>query len=525
MALLRSFATVGGLTGVSRVLGLVRDILIAQAVGTEDVADAFFVAFRLPNMFRRIFAEGAFNAAFVPLFARRLEQEGRPAAKRFAEEAMSLLISVLLPFLLLAMVAMPWLMLVLAPGFIPDTPKFDLTVDLARITFPYLLFMALVALLSGVLNSLYRFAAAAAAPVLLNVFFICALVAVLPFTGFAGHVMAWAVAAAGAAQFLALIWASAREGMALRLPRPRLTPGSKDLLRLMLPGVISASALQINLVVGTIIASQQAGAVSFLYYADRVYQLPLGLIGIAFGVVLLPDLARKLRSGAAAAAMATMNRGLELGMLLTLPAAVALAVIAEPIVIVLFERGALTREGSEAIAWALVAFAFGLPSFVLAKILQPAFFAREDTKTPLKFALVSVAANIVLSLLLFLPLKHVGIALATTIAGWLNCFLLAGRLRSSAFLVLDERCRRRLPRIFLAALAMGLALWGLSMPLTPWFDGGTLVRLAGLGILVTAGLAAFALATLALGGSSLQDMRALLKRPKADGAAPADDAS
>lgn len=512
MALLRSFATVGGLTGVSRIFGLVRDILIAQAVGTEAVADAFFVAFRLPNMFRRIFAEGAFNAAFVPLFARRLEVDGRSAAKRFAEEAMSLLIAVLLPFLLLAMVAMPWLVLVLAPGFIPDTPKFDLTVDLARVTFPYLLFMALVALLSGLLNSLYRFAAAAAAPILLNVFFILALIFVLPFTGHAGQVMAWAVAAAGAAQFLALIWASAREGMALRLPRPRLTPGSKELLRLMLPGVISASALQINLVVGTVIASQQPGAVSYLYYADRVYQLPLGLIGIAFGVVLLPDLARKLRGGAQEAAMATMNRGLELGMLLTLPAAVALAVIAEPIVIVLFERGALTREGSMAISWALVAFAFGLPSFVLAKILQPAFFAREDTKTPLKFALVSMAVNIVFSLILFVPFKHVGIAIATSLAGWVNVFLLAWRLRANEFLVLDARCQRRLPRIFLAALAMGLVLWGLSIPLSSWFDAAFLLRIVGLTILVVIGLAVFVVATVLTGGSSLQDMRALLRR-------------
>ena len=514
MALLRSFATVGGLTGVSRVLGLVRDILIAQAVGAEAVADAFFVAFRLPNMFRRIFAEGAFNAAFVPLFARRLEQEGQASAKVFAEQALSLLVSVLLPLLLLAMVAMPWLMMALAPGFLPDTPKFELSVDLARITFPYLLFMALVALLSGLLNSLYRFAAAAAAPILLNVFFILALALIFPLTGNAGHVMAWAVAAAGMGQFLLLMAASGKAGFSLRLPRPRVTPGSKQLLRLMLPGVISASALQINLVIGTIIASQQAGAVSFLYYADRVYQLPLGLIGIAFGVVLLPDLARKLRSGADTAAMNTMNRGLELGMLLTLPAAVALLVIAEPIVIVLFERGALQREGSQAIAWALVAFAFGLPSFVLVKILQPAFFAREDTKTPLKFALWSVAANIALSLILFVPLKHVGIALATSLAGWLNCALLAWRLKGANFLVLDERCRSRLPRILLAAIVMGAALWWLDGMVSSWFDADFLQRLAALAILVAIGLLVFAGATLAFGGMSLQELRDLLSRSK-----------
>jgi putative peptidoglycan lipid II flippase len=213
MVMLRSIATVGGYTGISRVLGLVRDILIARAVGTGDVADAFFVAFRLPNMFRRIFAEGAFNAAFVPLFARRLEEDGPDSAKRFAEQSLSVLVFTLLPLLGLAMVAMPWVMLVLAPGFKADPEKFALAVDLARITFPYLLFMALAALLGGLLNSLYRFSAAAAAPILLNIFFIIALALVLPFTGQPGPVMAWAVALAGIGQFLLLVVAAARAGM------------------------------------------------------------------------------------------------------------------------------------------------------------------------------------------------------------------------------------------------------------------------------------------------------------------------
>ena len=232
MALIRSIATVGGWTGVSRILGLVRDILIARAVGAEDVADAFFVAFRLPNMFRRIFGEGAFNAAFVPLFARQLEQSGPVAAKRFAEQSLSVLVFTLVPLLAATMAAMPWVMHVLAPGFLGDSEKFQLAVDLGRITFPYLLFMALVALLSGLLNSLYRFVAAAAAPVLLNVFFILALLVVLPLTGWPGHVMAWTVFLAGIGQFLVVLVAAARAGMRLRLPRPRLTPDVRRLLRL-----------------------------------------------------------------------------------------------------------------------------------------------------------------------------------------------------------------------------------------------------------------------------------------------------
>jgi len=346
MALVRSLATVGGYTGISRVLGFVRDILIAAVVGTGPVADAFFVAFRLPNLFRRLFGEGAFNSAFVPLFARHLEEGGKAAARVFAEQTLAVLLAALLLFSALAMAAMPWFMYLLAPGFAAEPEKFDLAVRLSRITFPYLLFMSLVALLSGLLNALYKFAAAAAAPILLNVCFIVALVVVLPLTGAPGQVLAWTVVVAGLGQFLLLMIACHRAGVALRLPRPRLTPGVRRLLKLMGPGVLSAGALQINLLIGTIIASLQAGAVSYLYYADRVYQLPLGLIGIAFGVVLLPDLARKLRSGAEAEAMTQLNRGLELSMLLTLPAAVALVVIPWPIVVVLFERGIFDRASS-----------------------------------------------------------------------------------------------------------------------------------------------------------------------------------
>jgi putative peptidoglycan lipid II flippase len=514
MALLRSVATVGGFTAISRVLGLVRDILIARAVGAEDVADAFFVAFRLPNLFRRIFAEGAFNAAFVPLFARRLEQDGEKAARRFAEQSLSALMFTLLPLLAVAMVFMPWVMLILAPGFKAEAAKFDLAVDLARITFPYLLFMALAALLSGVLNSLYRFAAAAAAPILLNIFFILALAVILPWTGNAGHLMAWTVAAAGAGQFLVLIVAASRAGMPLRLPRPRLTPGVKKLLSLMAPGVVSAGALQINLVIGTVIASQQEGAVSFLYYADRIYQLPLGLIGIAFGVVLLPDLARKLRAGHDEAANETMNRGAELALLLTFPASVALMIVPEPIIIVLFERGALSREDSQAIAAALMAFAAGLPAFVLVKILQPAFFAREDTKTPLRCALWSVAANTVLSVALFFVLDHVGIALATALAAWLNAALLGFILRRRSLHRLDERFTHRLPRIVVASAMMGVLIWAIQVGLAGWFDRGFGASLTALVFLIGAGLGGFAVFALLLRATRASELRMLLTRSK-----------
>jgi putative peptidoglycan lipid II flippase len=508
MALLRSMMTVGGWTAASRVLGFLRDVLFAGVLGDGPLADAFYVAFKLPNFFRRLFAEGAFNAAFVPLFARRLEEEGEASARAFAEDSLSVLIAMTLGLTVLAMIFMEPLVVVLAPGFTADPEKLATTVELSRVTFCYLLFMSMTALLSGVLNSLYRFTAAAAAPVLLNVLFLACLLGVVPFLAreAVGLALSYTVALAGLAQFLLLYWSAARAGLLLRLPLPRLTPGVKRLFKLMGPGLLSGGAVQINVMVGTIVASLQAGAVSWLYYADRVYQLPLGLIGIALGVVLLPDLARKLRAGNETAAHYSMNRGLEISLLLTLPATVALLVVPLPIMVVLFERGAFDREAAEASAWALAAFATGLPAYILTKPLQSGFFAREDTVTPLKFATASVVVNIGLSVGLFFALKphgvgHVGIALATALAAWLHVALLGSRLLRAGFLRFDARLKRRLPRALAASLVMGLLLWGASLPLSPWLDQGPSAKVAALGLLVALGLLSYfglAVATRAL---------------------------
>ena len=492
MSLLRSLATVGGYTGISRILGFVRDILMAAVIGTGPVADAFFVAFRFPNFFRRLFAEGAFSAAFVPLFSRRLEEDGRAAAVRLAEETLSVLTAALLALTLAALAAMPQLMHLLAPGFAEDPEKFDQAVLLTRLTFPYLLFVSLVALYGGVLNSLYKFAAMAAAPILLNVFFIAALLLVIPLGDApAGPALAWTVTLAGIAQFLAMAWAAKRAGIVLDFPLPRLTPGVRRTLRLMGPGVASAGALQLNLVVGTIVASLQPGAVSYLYYADRVYQLPLGLIGIAFGVVLLPDLSRKLRAGQDQAARDSLNRGVELALLLTLPATVALVAIPWPIVSVLFERGAFDAEAAAATAWALGAFALGLPAYVLIKILQPGFFAREDTWSPFVAAAWMVGVNVVLTVGLFYWIGFVGIALATAIAAWVNTGLLALWLRRARFLVADARLKSRLPRIALASLLMGAVLVGGQALAMPWLTGDLAMRVAALAALVIGGMAVY----------------------------------
>jgi len=516
MAIFRAMATVGGWTALSRVLGFLRDILIARVLGTGPAADAFFVAFRLPNLFRALLAEGAFNASFVPLFARRLESAGIAVAVRFAEEALSVLLAVSLALSLAAMAAMPWLMHLLAPGFGDDPAQYALAVELARVTFPYLVFMCLTALFAGMLNSLRRYTAAAAAPTVLNVVMIGGLV-VAPWFGDTPRVLAWSVTLAGLGQFLVLLLAARRAGISPRLRRPRLTPGVKHLLALMGPGLVAAGAMQLNLFVGTMIATLQEGAPSILYYADRIYQLPLALFGIALSVVLLPELTRRLQSQGEVAAREGLNRGLEYALLLTLPATVALMTIPLPIIRTLFERGAFTGGDSVATALALFAYAAGLPAFVLTKVLQPAFFAREDTKTPLKAALAGVACNLVLAIGLFLLLQphgygFLGLAGATAIAAWVTCALLAWRLWQRGLLRPDRRLLTRLPLQLLAALAMGLALWGGAQLLDGPLAGASLERVAALtGLVIAGGLVYFGGAFL-VGALRRQDLGSLRPR-------------
>jgi putative peptidoglycan lipid II flippase len=507
MSLYRAIATVGGWTLASRVLGFIRDILIARLLGVGPVADAFFVAFRFPNLFRRLFAEGAFNSSFVPLFARKAEEQGQPAAIVFAEQVLAVLLTTLLALTIAAQLSMPWLIYAIAPGFAADPAKIELTARLTVITFPYLMFMSLIALQSGILNSLHRFARAAATPMLFNVVAILALLLVLPLTGAPGDVLAWSVAVAGVVQFLWLVHACARAQVVLRLPWPRLTPDVRRLLKLMLPGIVATGVIQLNLVIGTIIASLQAGAVSYLYYADRVYQLPLSVIGAAVGVVLLPELTRHIRAGRPEAALDSHNRGIELTLLLSLPAAVGLVVLADPIVRVLYERGAFDAQARGAVAAALAAFACGLPAYVLIKALTPGFFAREDTTTPFRFAMADVGTNIVLSLTLFPLLGFLGIAIATATAAWVNVGLLAWRLHRRALLRLDARLRRRLWRVPAASALMGLGLWLAAHGLGWALAGSLLAKAVALGVLVLGGLVLYGLLALALGAFSWGEIR------------------
>ncbi len=516
MTLLRNFATVGGATLLSRLLGFARDVLIAGALGAGPIADAFVAAFRLPNLFRRIFAEGAFNAAFVPLFARTLEGDGtrehREEARAFAAEALAGLTLVLLVVSGLAIVFMPALTLALAPGFASDPEKFDLTVLLSRICFPYLFCVSLVALMSGVLNGFRRFAAAAFAPVALNVVLIgvLGLVYAMGWTGSptAGLALAVGVALAGVVQLALLVIALRRLDFRIPFRRPRWTPGVRRLVKLGVPGLIAGGGMQIGIWIGTLIASLQDGAISWLYYADRLYQLPLGLIGIAIGVVLLPEIARRLRSGDTDGALWSQNRAMEIALLMTVPAATALALAAEPVVRVLFERGAFGPDATAATAAALFAYAFGLPAFVIAKIFQPVYFAAEDTKTPARFTLVQITINAAGAAALFPFIGHVGIALATSAAGWVNVALLWRGLRQDGRVAFDARLNARIPRIVASAALMGGVLWFAGDALEPWLAGeASLGRFAGLAALVAAGMAVYAAAALGLGATSLRDLR------------------
>ncbi|MGF1501537.1 MAG: murein biosynthesis integral membrane protein MurJ [Paracoccaceae bacterium] len=513
--LLAAFATVGGWTVASRILGFLRDIAIAAALGAGPVAEAFFVAFRLPNMFRRLFAEGAFNIAFVPLFTKRLEGAGPGPARAFAEEAAAGLAAVLFALTILAEIAMPWLVLALASGFADDPERFELAVAFGRICFPYIVFIAMAALFAGVLNAHGRFAAAAAAPVLLNVVLIGALGLAWTFGIAPGWALAWGVFAGGLAQLGLLVFAVWRIGFPLAPRRPRWSPDMRRLALLALPAALAGGVVQINLVVGTQVARYFDGAVGWLWFADRLMQLPLGVVGIAIGVVLLPELSRRLRIGDRAGARGATNRALEFAAALTLPAAVALLVIPDLIIRVLFERGAFSPEDTAATAAALAVYALGLPSFVLQKILQPAYFAAENTRAPLNFALVGMGVNALAAIGLVPVAGFLAAAWGSTLSGWTMAALLwAFAPRTRADLALEPATARRLPRQALAAVLMG----AIVATLAPLAEAVLPAGLA-LGLTITVGVAVYAGVSLALGAITAAELRSGLRRSRAKDAA------
>jgi len=520
MSLVAKFASVGSATMASRMLGFVREALIAAALGVGPVTDAFYAAFRFPNLFRRLFAEGAFNTAFVPLFSKELEGGGMEAARHFGEHVLAALLAALLALTAVAMIFMPFLVSTLvAPGFLDDPEKFDLTVVMTRIMFPYLACMSLVAMFSGILNSMRRFFLAALVPVLLNVILSAALALCLLLelpARITGLWLAWGVFISGIAQLAILIAAVRKAGFTLRLRRPRLTPAVRRVLVLMAPALVTGGIMQINLLIGQIIASAQDKAIALLNFADRINQLPLGVIGIAVGVVLLPELARALKAGNQREAQHLQNRSLEFALGLTVPAAVGLMVLPGPIVALLYERGAFTALDTAMTASALSAFASGLPAYVLVKVFQPGFFAREDMRTPMWFSLISVIVNIAMSLVLFRWLGHVAIALATSVSSWVNVLLLAVTLwRRNAFRP-SGITLRRVAMICLASAAMGIVAYGLDVLVIAPLEEATVV-LRAIAVLVVIAAAAVVYLALALltGAVDRQELATALRRRRA----------
>ena len=507
--LISGFLTVGGWTLASRVFGFVREILILAFIGPGPLLDAFVAAFRLPNLFRRFLAEGAFNAAFVPIYAKRTE--AGEDADGFAREAFNGLALVVLALVAVGMVFMPVLVWATAEGFRGDA-RFDIAVGYGRIVFPYIFFMSLGALFSGVLNANGRFAAAAAAPVLLNIFAIGAMVIGAVTGGVVIDWLLWAIPLAGAAQ-LALVWVAAdRAGVKIRPGRPRWSPEMKRLVMIGLPAALANGVVQINLVVGQLVASRTEGAVSWLFAADRLYQLPLGVVGIAVGIVLLPELSRRLKSGDDVGAKASFSRAGEFAMVLTLPCAVAFLVVPLPVVSVLYERGATDAADSAAIAQALAIYGLGLPAFVLQKLQQPLFFAREDTRSPFRYALVAMVVNAGLAFGLLPVIGWLAPAVAATTSAWvMSGLLFIGARKFGDVARFDTRYLARIGRIIAASLAMGVLLWALAWGLGPMLqaDGWRYLALAAL---VALGLVGYGLTGQVLGAFRMSEFRSALRR-------------
>ncbi len=478
--------TVGGFTLLSRVTGFVRDIILAAVLGAGPVADAFFVALRLPNHFRAIFAEGAFNAAFVPAYARIREQSGAERAGLFADRIFTLLLASQIVLLAVALMFTPAVIGVLAPGFANDPVRYTLAVDLTRITFPYLLLITLVTLYGGILNALQRFAAAAAAPILLNIALVMALM-LAAFFPTAGHAAAWGVLVAGVLEFL-LVAAAAKRAGALPLFRwPKLDTDVRQFFRALGPATVGSAGVQLALFADTIIASfLPAGALSALYYADRLNQLPIGVIGIAAGTVILPEMARRLAAGDTAGASHAQNRAIEFTLLLSIPCVAAFFIIPDLIMRALFMRGAFTAADAIAAGRTLSAYAVGLLPFVLIRSAVATFFARGDTATPVKAALIAAAVNIAFKFLLMGPLAQVGLALATSIGAWINLGLVIWFGVRAGHIQIDQRLRQSAVKLGGAGLVLAAFLWLCAAPAAQmfeqWHGFGDIATLAALAL-------------------------------------------
>lgn len=503
MSLLKSITTFGGWTLISRITGFFRDVVLANYLGAGLVSDAFFVAFKLPNLFRSLFAEGAFTAAFVPIFSQKLISDGKNCAVLFAARAISVLVLFVGLFILVMELVMPAVVMLLAPGFASDAGKIELAVFLSRITFPFLLLVSVVSFQSGVLNSLGKFAAPAAAPVILNLTMIASVFVLMPFIATPAYRIAFGVPVAGVLEVLWLHFFLKRQDVFIR-PQPDVfalaaSDEIKTLFKRIAPGVFGAGIYQINMMVDTILVSMVGtGAISWLYYANRLQQLPLGVVGAAIGVALLPILSRQLKAGEIDEATRTQDKAIEYGALMSIPAAVIMVVLAEPIVNILFQHGKFGAFQTQMTAQAVIAYAIGIPVYVMVKAMTPNFFARCDTKTPVKYSIVVLAANLLFALILMWPFGHVGIAAATTLAAFVSFYQYAHGLHRRGYWRFSPELVRRVAKIAGCSLLMGVFLYaeatGLELLLGDWLALPMAIKLLLLaGICVAAGILFLAL--------------------------------
>ena len=475
MNLFKSIATFGGFTLLSRITGFFRDMVLANYLGAGLVSDAFFVAFKLPNLFRSLFAEGAFTTAFVPMLSQKLISEDRSKALLFAAKAISVLAFFLTIFVIIIEFCMPAVVTLLAPGFAEDSGKIELAAQLSRITFPFLLFISVVSFQSGILNSLNKFAAPAAAPVILNLMMILSVFIFIPFSPTAAHGIAFGITTAGFLEILWLTYFLHRQQVYLK-PQLNILADIKDsdiktLFKRITPGVLGAGVYQINMVVDTILVSLVGtGAISWLYYANRLQQLPLGVVGAAISVAVLPVLSRHIKSGEQEQARAIQSKAFEYGALLSIPAAFALIILAEPIINILFQHGKFGAEQTVMTARAVIAYAVGLPAYVLVKSLAPNFFARGDTKTPVKYSIVVLAANLSFAVILMHPFGHVGIATATTIAAFVSLWQYCHGLKKREYWTCPAELLKKISKIILCSAVMSSVLVLSQKALNLYFD-------------------------------------------------------
>ena len=517
MNLYRAIGSIGGLTMVSRVLGFARDMIGPRVLGASHANDAFNLAFLLPNIFRRLFAEGAFSSGFVPLFSRRLAAGGHEDAQAFSNEILAVFMPALLAVTLVFEIFMPGVLWLVVPDYAETAGKFELAVELTRWTFPYLLFISLVALLSGILNSLTRFAIAAFAPALLNVALIVGLLVSPPDNVETVRNMAIAVLAGGIAQF-ALCWAAVRgAGVKLHFRRPRMTPAVKELIILILPATVAAGVYQISqLFYAYFSAGLGEGALTMLSYADRLNQLPLSIIGTALGVAILPAISQAIARGEDAEASDVQARAFDLSMLLTLPATLALAIASGPIIGALYQGGEFSIEAARVTGNILAILVTGLPAYVLVKVLTPNFYARKDVKTPVWIAMGVLLGGIVANFALIPVIGIYSLATVTSAGAWINFGLL--------FIILYVRNQFRMPgwlvarvgKQLISAAAMAASLYAVKIAAGDLFFGGVLERVIGLAALVGVGAVVYFAVAWMIGGMDREAIAALRRRAKSE---------